>query len=246
MTALIIDPSRESNDLIAKTLSHLRLTFVASADEASILLRDNRFDVVILELELAGDRDGFSLLSEMQSILPIEAPAIFCLTARAALTDKVTAFSLGVDDFIAKPYDPIELRIRIDGKMRKRERRRNQDSRTVVGGIEVDHGRHRVTIRSSGNPKEISVTQAEFKLLCCLIKRPEQVYTREQLLHAAWGDNAQVLERVVDVHICLLRKKLAEYAPCIRSVPGVGYKLVPSAYVDPATLAQARQVAAGY
>jgi DNA-binding response OmpR family regulator len=145
---------------------------------------------------------------------------VMCVSGRVNLTDKVTAFSLGADDYITKPFDPIELRARVSSKIR-RHRRRVESPVLRVGPIEIDRARHLISIKGS----EVEVTQTEFKLLCALAKRPNQVYTRDQLLIAVWGENADVLERVVDVHLCSLRRKLGTCSRFVKAVPGVGYKL---------------------
>ena len=82
---------------------------------------------------------------------------------------------------------------------------------------------------SGPEKREIEITQTEFKLLAHLAKNPERVLSRDQLLVAVWGNDATVLERVIDVHVCLLRKKLGNYSKAIKAVPGFGYKLSISA-----------------
>lgn len=222
---LVIEDSPEYSSIISRTLGDHNVTVCSSAEEASSLFLDSRFDLFIVDINLP-DRDGFTLLSEIKTNPDTSLTPVLCLTGRKEITDKVTAFSLGADDYLTKPFDPLELKARVDAKLKKLAKSKIEKSITNIGQLEIDLNRHRVSAQVDGRKHEVEVTQTEFKLLCCLAKRPEQVFTRDQLLVAAWGDDARVLDRVVDVHICLLRKKLGEYSHYIKAVPGLGYKLI--------------------
>lgn len=224
---LIVEDSPEFQLIISRTLPDFHLCCRASAEEASLELQNEKFDLILLDINLP-QRDGYSLLTEIQSKPATASIPVLCLTGRKEITDKVTAFSLGADDFITKPFDPIELRARVEAKLKKLTRAKNDEQITVIGEIEIDHSRHRVAIIEGERRREVQITQTEFKILCCLSRRPEQVYTRDQLLVAAWGEDARVLDRVVDAHVCLLRKKLGKYSSYIKAVSGLGYKLTPS------------------
>ncbi len=221
---LVVDDAKEYQKIITRTLGDYDVTCAESAEEAGPLLCDNSFDLIIVDINLP-KQDGYSFLTEVRSSVESLHTPIFCLTSRSDITDKVTAFSLGADDYVTKPFDPIELRARIDAKLRSAVRKKNKDLITSIGELEIDHARHRVVIDAKTEPKELDVTQTEFKILFSLSRRPGQVFSRDQLLAAAWGQNVTVLERVVDAHICLLRKKLGRYGHYIQAVTGVGYKL---------------------
>lgn len=221
---LIVEDSPEYSAIISRTLGDHGLSQCTSAGEASTLIKNKNFDLFIIDINLP-DRDGFTLLSEIRTSPETASVPVLMLTGRKEITDKVTAFSLGADDYLTKPFDPLELRARVESKLKKVAQKRNESAITIVGDIEIDHNRHQVSIVQNGKKTEIQVTQTEFKILFCLARRPEQVYSRDQLLVAAWGDGAKVLDRVVDVHVCLLRKKLGELSYYIKSVPGVGYRL---------------------
>lgn len=216
---LIVEDSPDYQRILSRVMSEFDVTCVPSVEEAWRVLRNRSADLVLLDLELAG-QDGYPLLAEMQADHEYRDIPVMCVSGRSSLTDKVTAFSLGADDYITKPFDPIELKARVSSKVR-RHRRQVESPNVRVGSIEIDQARHSLSIQN----REVSVTQTEFKLLCALARRPDQVYTRDQLLVAVWGENAQVLERVVDVHLCSLRRKLHPYSHYVKSVPGIGYKL---------------------
>lgn len=219
---LIVEDSTEYSKLLVRTMGDYETTCVSTVDEALQALRNKTYDLVLLDIGLP-NKDGYSLLAELQANESHDNPSVICLTAREQVTDKVTAFSLGADDYIVKPFDPIELRARVGAKLTKR-RRSTQASVLRFGELEIDQDRHRVAVSRDSGVTEIPLTQTEFKLLTCLVKRPDQVYSRDQLLIAAWGEDARVLERVVDVHICSMRKKLGAFAKRIKAVPGLGYK----------------------
>lgn len=226
MSVLVVEDSEEYRKLIARSLSHLRLIMAETVDEAFRCLETNDVSLILLDIQLPG-RDGYSLLSELRAgRFGIEIP-VLCLTGRSQVTDKVTAFSLGADDYILKPFDPLELRARVDSKLVRMKVRTEKDELLHIGDLRVDKARHRVWKEGEGKDQEIELTQTEFKILCCLGRRPGQVLTRDQMLVAAWGEDARVLERAVDVHVCSLRKKLGK-SVTIQAVPSVGYKIVSS------------------
>jgi DNA-binding response OmpR family regulator len=223
---IVVEDSEEYQKIINRTLSHYQLTFATTAEEAAEKIKNDSFDCILVDINLP-QKDGFYLLTEILSDDRNERTPVLCLTGRKDITDKVTAFTLGADDYMTKPFDPIELRARVENKLKKSLKFKNDTPVISVGNISIDQGRHRISLRLKDQKEvEVDVTQTEFKLLMCLARRPEQVFSRDQLLVSAWGDDTKVLDRVVDVHMCLLRKKLSECSSHnIKAVSGVGYKL---------------------
>lgn len=221
---LVVEDSQEYQKIIDKTLSGYQMIYVSSAEAGLNSLGNSKFDLIIVDINLP-NRDGYSFITDVHQNSENKNAPIFCLSGRNEITDKVTAFSLGADDYITKPFDPIELRARVDSKIKKGQQKKNEGELIQVGDIHIDHVRHRVMIGDRIAQTEIKLTQTEFKLLCCLLKRPEQVFSRDQLLVSVWGSDARVLDRVVDAHICLLRKKLSSQTHQIKSITGLGYKI---------------------
>lgn len=229
---LVIEDNQTFHHLLGSALGHYQLSFVTSAEEGLERLKVENFDGIIVDINLP-QRNGFSFIGEILTEEKYGQVPIFCLSGREELSDKVTAFTLGADDYITKPFDPIELRARVDNKMKKSLKLRSNLSVHSIGNIFIDQNRHRVVVRNENIDLEIPVTQTEFKLLLCLAQKPEQVFSREQLLFSAWGDKTQVLDRVVDVHMCLLRKKLGDACThTIKALSGVGYKLTHNRKAD--------------
>ena len=221
---LIVEDSEEYSQLLTKTMGDHQTTCVRTVDEALNAIRNHSFDLILLDIGLP-EKNGYALLSEIQAERNLRPIPVICLTGRSDVSDKVTAFSLGAEDYIVKPFDPIELRARISSKL-ARNLKAYASHKTIIGDLEIDHDRHRVLLNEINGSREIDLTQTEFKLLCCLAKRINFVFSRDQLLVAAWGSDARVLDRVVDKHLCTLRKKLGRYSKQIKSIPGIGYKFL--------------------
>lgn len=147
---------------------------------------------------------------------------IILLTARSEERDKIRGLDIGADDYITKPYSLKELIARIRSAMR-RPTTKTIDEKFVVGGVEVDLEKHRATF----NGKLVDLGPTEFRLLVTLVRNPERVFSRNQLLDSAWGITAEIESRTVDVHIGRLRRSLenAGGIGIIRTIRGFGYSL---------------------
>jgi two-component system phosphate regulon response regulator PhoB len=147
------------------------------------------------------------------------------LTARADETDRVAGLDAGADDYIVKPFSPKELLARVRAVLRRRAPHAAGEAITV-GALTLDPATHRVTW--SGAPIRLGPT--EFRLLHHLLRKPERVHSRAQLLDKVWGDHVFIEERTVDVHVKRLRESLREAAgeagaAAIETVRGAGYRL---------------------
>lgn len=220
---LLVEDSTEFQKIVARALSHHQLTFAATVDEALDHLSRSAFNLILLDITLPG-KNGYTLLSDIQAHRAWRKIPIFCLTGKAEVTDKVTAFSLGAEDYIIKPFDPLELRARVDAKLQRIRQNAAEGEVVQQGALRIDFEGHRIHLQSEEGLVELGLTQTEFKLLTHLAKRPGQVYSRQQLLLHVWGNSTNVVDRVVDVHIHGLRKKLGPCAAYIKAVLGLGYK----------------------
>ncbi len=183
------------------------------AEAAKLSLTDG-FDLLILDLALP-EREGFQVLQELRrrgSHLPV-----LVLTGRPELRDAVACLDVGADDYMTKPFLFEELLARV----RVRLRAPGSEEPTVleVGSVELDLRTRRVKV--SG--REIALTPREYRLLEVLMRHPDQVLSREQLLSHAWGYAIEPGTNVVNVYVGSLRKKLGDDA--IEAVRGVGYRL---------------------
>ncbi len=191
-------------------------TTVEDGHVASIVARDDEFDMMILDIGLPG-MDGFHVLKEVRGRgqkLPV-----LVLTARDDVHDKVSGLDLGADDYMTKPFRFEELLARVRARLRSDGR----DAQTVLeaGGVSLDVRSRRARIGGA----EVALTAREFTLLETFMRHPGQMLSREQLLSHVWGYDYDPGSNVVDVYIGYLRRKLGE--DTIETVRGMGYRLHP-------------------
>ena len=192
--------------------------------QAVDMARTTEYDLIILDLMMPG-LDGLSACMEIRSFSTVP---IIMLTARGEDTDKLLGFEYGADDYITKPFNILEVKARIKALLRRSAAPRRgpagEGDRLRVGTLVLDSAA-RTTWRS-GEPVEL--TAKEFDLLELLMKNPDRVYSREQLLNLVWGYEYTGEYRTVDVHIRRLREKV-EADPAKPSILctnwGVGYYL---------------------
>ena len=180
--------------------------------------RERTFDLIVLDLMLPR-KDGYQVCRELRHA-GIATPIIM-LTARTQDVEKVLGLEMGADDYVTKPFNPMELRARIKAVLRRAS---GQLPRLYAfGDIEVDF--RRCEVKRAGTVVDIS--SLEFKLLTAFIEQRGRVLSRDQLLDAAWGSDVHVTDRAVDNHVVGLRRKI-EADPAeprfIISVRGMGYR----------------------
>ncbi|MBO2455168.1 response regulator transcription factor [Actinomadura barringtoniae] len=219
---LVAEDDVKQAELLRRYLQHEGHSVVVAHDGRAAIdeARARRPDLVLLDVMMPG-LDGLDVcrLLRADSDVPV-----LMLTARATEDDLLLGLDLGADDYVTKPYSPRELMARVRTLLRRTGRGSGERVHRV-GGITVDPDRH--TVLADG--REIECTPAEFRILEALAARPEQVFTRSQLLEHLHGFDRFITERTVDVHVKNLRKKI-EPQPRrpvrLRTVYGVGYKLV--------------------
>ena len=214
---LIVEDEPSINDLIAMNLKlvghHCEQVYTGQA--AVDYLKDNKPDLVLLDVMLP-EQDGFSLL---QSGVFKDIPVIL-VTARSQLYDRVKGLNLGADDYIVKPFEVLELLVRIEKTLERAGKLRQV---LEVGRLTINLLERSVRIDGT----EILLKPMEFDLLVMLAKNKNIALSRERLLHGVWGVDFQGETRTVDVHVQTLRQKLAAAGEgadaCIQTVRGVGY-----------------------
>lgn len=228
-TILCIEDNAEIRILVEASLAPLTVVLAGKIAEARSLLQTRRFDLIILDLELP-DGDGLKFLTELSAPGTTLAEAasqtpIFILTGKAETANKVIAFSLGAEDFIAKPFDPMELRARVTAKLRKHDTLKEQKEFIKIADLRIHLDQQRVHLVKNNELEEIPLTSIEFKLLTTFAKSPERVFSRDQLLDLIWGSSTHITDRTVDTHVGHLRKKLSASRIKIETVINEGYRL---------------------
>ena len=222
---LIADDEPDILDAVAYALEAegYEVERVADGEAALQLAQRQEFDLVLLDVLMPG-LSGTEVCRRLRvdSIVPI-----VMLTAKDAEVDRVLGLEVGADDYITKPFSIAELVGRVHAILRRRDFERAAVGRAVreVGDLRIDLARHRVEVEGSA----VSLTPSELKLLVFLTDRPEQVYTRSQIMEHLWDTPYVGDARACDVHVYNLRQKI-EPDPArptrLLTVREVGYKLV--------------------
>ncbi len=216
----------EDEPAIADTLLYVLKTegfspfHCATGGEALAALRAGKFALVILDVGLP-DGSGFDFC---KSIRRQSAVPVLFLTARNTELDRVLGLELGGDDYVTKPFSPREITARVKAILRRATTGVTAKDSAPATGITIDE--EGCTARCAGVALEL--TRYEFRLLKALANRPGRVYSRDELMAAAWEDPGASLDRTVDAHIKTLRAKLRAAAPdsdAIQTHRGMGYSL---------------------
>lgn len=221
---LVVEDSSETGMLIRAALVCLsaEVLLVGTVAAAKELIEQRLFSLFIFDLRLP-DGDGLSLVSYVRGLGGYTDTPIMMLSAASDVECKVSALRLGADDFLCKPFQPLELRARIE---RMLSRSRVVEEAGVVHGpcgMTLDPSRN--VVRLKGSEAQLSLSNTEFRLLATLSRRPDVHFSRQQLLDLVWGTGVAVTDRTIDSHIYTIRKKLGDYGRLIKSVPGVGYTI---------------------
>lgn len=199
----------------------MEVTCAYDGEEALRLAREQKFDMILLDIMLP----KLSGTEVCQQIREFSGVPIVMLTAKSEDMDKIMGLEYGADDYITKPFNILEVKARIRAIMRRTSRREETGRQPGViesGDMRMDCDSRRVTV--SG--REVNLTTKEFDLLELLIKNPNKVYSRENLLKLVWGADYPGDVRTVDVHIRRLREKIESNPSEPRYVHtkwGVGY-----------------------
>lgn len=223
---LVVDDDAKTVELVKLYLNRDGYKVLVAYDgvEALRLARETHPDLIVLDIMLPG-QDGLQVCRTLRD--ESEVPIIM-LTARTTEADKLSGLDLGADDYMTKPFSPKELAARVRAVLR-----RLPEETLHRGPAEIKHGeltlnfiKHEASL--TGRP--LHLTPIEFKLLGVLVREPERVFNRAQLIEKVLGYDFEGFDRTIDVHILNLRRKL-EAEPghsscCIKTVYGAGYKLV--------------------
>lgn len=202
------------------------ITFAAHDGETALhLIRSERPDCAVLDVMMP-KRDGWSLLRLIRGDEHLSRLPVLLLTARVEDADKLLGLGLGADDYVTKPFNPLEVVARVKAILR-RARWSEQPALPPIrqiGDLRLDEAERRLTV--AGEP--VDLTPTEFALLRTLMANPNYVFTRSELIEKALGYEYEGLERTIDTHIKNLRRKI-EPDPSeptyIETVVGVGYRL---------------------
>ena len=216
-----VEDDRNTRELVVYTLcgSGLRAEGFSSAAEFWNAMHEQKPELVLPDIMLPG-QDGISILKELRSNGATAELPVLMLTAKGSVYDKVVGLDSGADDYLAKPFEMIELISRVKALLRRSVRKREKEM-IRVGGIVIDDGKHTV----QAGEQIVTLTLKEYELLKFLAQNCGFAFTREQLLARIWGYDYGGGTRTVDVHIQTLRQKLGSSGEQIQTVRGVGYRM---------------------
>jgi two-component system phosphate regulon response regulator PhoB len=179
-------------------------------------------DLVILDIMLPV-LDGLSVCRQIRNSPRTQNTRVLMLTAKGDETDEVVGFNLGADDYVTKPFRVRSLVERVKALLRRPARNEDGGDTVDVEDVHIDRIRHEVRVAG----EELTLTPTEFRLLWTLARQRGRTFTRHELLDCCRGEDANSMERTIDVHIRALRKKLDARAEYIETVRGVGYRFRP-------------------
>jgi len=222
---LVVDDDVKTVELVKMYLKRDGYDVITAYDgkEALRLARETHPDLIVLDLMLPGI-DGLAVCRTLRAESDVP---IIMLTARTTEDDRLSGLNLGADDYVTKPFSPKELAARVRAVLR-----RLREEALLRVPVEIQQGTLKVnflTKEASLEGKSLSLTPVEFKLLGVLVREPNRVFSREQLINRVFGGDFDGFDRTVDVHILNLRRKLepdSGDSRYIKTVYGMGYKFV--------------------
>lgn len=222
---LLIDDDLSTVTLIKRVLGqHDLLIATNGTDAKQILDLSPDVDLLLLDLNLP-DTDGMVLLQELRSLLPFRFLPTILLSGRNTSSDKVAGLNLGADDYVTKPFDPLELGARVSVQLRRHLQSNGGPPLLVCNRLSLDVLAQRAFCTATEPPAQLEITALEFRILLFFVKHKGQVLSRQQLLTNVWSDETHVVDRTIDSHISKLRPKIRNCGLEIESVYGEGYRL---------------------
>jgi DNA-binding response OmpR family regulator len=219
---LCIEDNPTIQTLVQLSLQEYDVTCAASLHEAETQLLSHTYAALLIDIQLP-DGDGLRFLAQLSQKPHFKNIPILIFSNYSEISNKVAAFTLGADDFIAKPFDPIELNIRITAKIRKKNSESEQQKTRSLGDLLIDFDRQKVFLLNSSQELDLELTSIEIKILALLTKRLEQVYSREQILQSVWGSTS-ISDRTIDSHVAHLRQKIKNSQLQIETAKSFGYR----------------------
>ena len=229
----IVEDEDDIRAVVSAALKKERFRVREFADGRTFLssLRKDAPDLVVLDIMLP-DTDGFAICRTIRGDRSLSAVPIIVLTARAEEADRVLGLELGADDYVVKPFSPKELAARVKAVLRRSSPEAGRSRIDVGDGLLIDLDK----LETFSDGRRLELTQAEFRILQLLASRIGWVFSREKILDHLWGDEKNVTDRSVDVHVKHLRDKLGPTGTRIVNVRGVGYKLTAQGETEQAPL----------
>lgn len=219
MKVLFVEDEKKVTDALQELcrMQNIGCDIANDGEEGLLFAQSSIYDVIVLDIMLPY-KSGMDILKEIRA--QGNTTSVLLLTAKDSLDDIVNGLDAGADDYLVKPFATKELFARIRALGRRLDKD-YVDNLIKIGNVEFDFENYHIKI----NDKPIKITYKEALLLEMFIKRPEQVFTREQILDRVWGFDSEVNENNIEIYVHNLRKKLKNTNLKIETVRSVGYTL---------------------
>jgi two-component system phosphate regulon response regulator PhoB len=218
---LIIEDERALQEVLTYNLEREGFEVSVAADGQDGIRKARSFepDVILLDLMLPVI-DGLEVCRQLRADVKTQRIRILMLTARSEEVDEIVGFNMGADDYVTKPFKIKPLIHRIKALLRREGVEKSSRDVVSVHGIQVDRINHTATSQD----QLLDLTPTEFRLLWSLVRAPGRPFGRNELMDHCRGEDANALERTIDVHVRSLRQKLGLLGELIETVRGVGYR----------------------
>lgn len=224
---LVVDDEKEIADLLEIYLisDGYEVYKAYNAEEGLKLCEQEEMDLILLDIMMPG-MDGLEMCRRIREINNVP---IIILSARSSELDKIKGLTIGADDYVTKPFNPLELSARVKSQLRRFRELNPQSSRLPedtlqIRGLEINKNNHRVLL----DGEEIHLTPIEFDILYLLASHPGKVFATDEIFELVWKEKVYEANNTVMVHIRRLRSKMKEDTrqdKIITTVWGVGYKI---------------------
>ena len=228
-SVLVVDDESTITEVVSRYLERAGYDTSVASDgpEALRIAAGELPDLIVLDLMLPG-MDGLEVMRRLREPAAEgeRRVSVILLTAKGEETDRVIGLRLGADDYVVKPFSPVELVARVDAVLRRVESSPQAAEPVAFDGLELDPVARRVTVRG----EEAELTVREYELLLFFLRHPGQVFSRDQLMDAVWQYSFYTDTSTVTVHVRRLRTKIEEDPAnprWIQTVWGVGYRFQP-------------------
>ena len=228
-SVLVVDDELTITEVVSRYLERAGYDTSVASDgpEALRIAAGGLPDLIVLDLMLPG-MDGLEVMRRLREPAAEgqRRVSVILLTAKGEETDRVIGLRLGADDYVVKPFSPVELVARVDAVLRRVESSPQVAEPVAFDGLELDPVARRVTVRG----EEAELTVREYELLLFFVRHPGQVFSRDQLMDAVWQYSFYTDTSTVTVHVRRLRTKIEEDPAnprWIQTVWGVGYRFQP-------------------
>ena len=221
---LLVEDEQDIQELLKFHLEHEGFAVIAAktGEEALDAVSTQKFNLILLDLMLP-DINGSDVCRRLKANPETSEIPIIMLTAKDSEADIIAGLEMGAADYITKPFSPRVLVARIHAALRRPDSNPTDNNMAAlinIGPLTIDSNRHKVEIKN----KEVLLTCTEFRILQILADSPGRAFSRKYIVNQIHGESYAVTERIIDVQMVSLRKKLGKLGDWIETVRGIGYR----------------------